>query len=63
MLPKPSLQFSEEDEAKLLDGRAPVCYFCKGDADDTQSVERGFIRVREDPPFMPRSGTYCMCLF
>lgn len=47
MLPKPSLQFSEEEEAKLLEGRAPVCYFCKGDTDDAQSEEGVFVRVRE----------------
>ena len=43
--PKPSLQFTPEQELVLLDARAPVCYFCKGDGDDADSVEGAFIRV------------------
>lgn len=45
--PQPAAQFTKKQEAQLEDGRAPVCYFCKGDVDDADTDEGAFIRVRE----------------
>ncbi|CAN0131795.1 unnamed protein product, partial [Ascophyllum nodosum] len=49
--PQPSLQFSKQHEAKLREKRAAVCYFCKGDADDPDSLHGAFVR----PPFIQKT--------
>ncbi|CAM9872438.1 unnamed protein product, partial [Ectocarpus sp. 13 AM-2016] len=49
--PQPAIQFTPEQEEAQLDVRAPVCYFCKRDRDDPNSVEGAFIR----PPFVQRT--------
>ena len=51
--PQPSLQFSKQHEAKLREKRAAVCYFCKGDADDPDSLHGAFVRVSPPPPPPP----------
>lgn len=56
--PQAALQFSVKDEAKMLRGRAPVCYFCKGDTDDPESVEGAFIRVRHRTSCISRFNTW-----
>ena len=45
--PQPASQFTKEQGAKLEEGRTPVCYFCKGDVDDADTVQGAFIRVRQ----------------
>lgn len=48
--PQPAIQFTPEQEEAQLDVRAPVCYFCKRDRDDPNSIEGAFIRVRSYTP-------------
>lgn len=41
-----------------MDGRAPVCYFCKGDVDDPEAIEGAFIRVRTFFKSIPVLGEF-----